>query len=285
MRDEHRFHEKIELSLEKRHVASIGIAVSLFLVVAFSLGVLVGKRLASRAAVPGAVDDLAALDAQQAPGQGRAWPPAVRGEVTRPGTGNAAPRAADPVRVADLALAAPAPAARSEATVPDEATRPGTGTGTPAQTTRPGTGTGTAAQATHPGTGTGTAAQATRPGTGTGSAVRSIAQPPDATTVPPGRRTAEVAAPQTAVLPAPPANLGKYTVQIGATQDRAEAHQMVIRVSKAGLRPYVMEAKLPGRGLWYRVRIGAFADRAAADQYRRDVERELRTAAVVMPSG
>ncbi|MFL5411821.1 MAG: SPOR domain-containing protein [Myxococcales bacterium] len=259
MRDEHRFHEKIELSLEKRHVAGIGIAVSLFLAVAFSLGVLVGKRLASRAAVPGAVDDLAALDAQQAPGQGRPSPPAVRGEVTRPGTGNAASRPADPVRVADLALAAPAPAARSEATVPDEATRPGTGTGT--------------------------AAQATRPGTGTGSAVRSIPQPPDATTVPPGRRTAEVAPPQTAVLPAPPANLGKYTVQIGATQDRAEAHQMVIRVSKAGLRPYVMEAKLPGRGLWYRVRVGAFADRAAADQYRRDVERELRTAAVVMPSG
>ncbi|MFL5423637.1 MAG: SPOR domain-containing protein [Myxococcales bacterium] len=272
MRDEHRFHEKIELSLEKRHVAGIGIAVSLFLAVAFSLGVLVGKGLASRAAVPGAVDDLAALDAQQAPGQGRPSPPAVRGEVTRPGTGNAAPRAADPVRVADLALAAPAPAARSEATVPDEATRPGTGTGT-------------AAQATRPGTGTGTAAQTTRPGTGTGSAVRSIPQPPDATTVPPGRRTAEVASPQTAVLPAPPANLGKYTVQIGATQDRAEAHQMVIRVSKAGLRPYVMEAKLPGRGLWYRVRVGAFADRAAADQYRRDVERELRTAAVVMPSG
>ncbi|MFL5454068.1 MAG: SPOR domain-containing protein [Myxococcales bacterium] len=246
MRDEHRFHEKIELSLEKRHVAGIGIAVSLFLAVAFSLGVLVGKGLASRAAVPGAVDDLAALDAQQAPGQGRPSPPAVRGEVTRPGTGNAAPRAADPVRVADLALAAPAPAARSEATVPDETTRPGTGTG---------------------------------------SAVRSIPQPPDATTVPPGRRTADVAPPQTAVLPAPPANLGKYTVQIGATQDRAEAHQMVIRVSKAGLRPYVMEAKLPGRGLWYRVRVGAFADRAAADQYRRDVERELRTAAVVMPSG
>jgi cell division septation protein DedD len=60
---------------------------------------------------------------------------------------------------------------------------------------------------------------------------------------------------------------------------------LVIRVSKAGLRPYVMEAKLPGRGLWYRVRVGAFADRAAADQYRKDVERELRAPAVVMPSG
>src|SRR3954464_5501569 len=171
MRDEHRFREKIELSLERRHVAGIGIAVSLFLAVAFSLGVLVGKRLASRAAVPGAVDDLAALDAQQAPRQGRPAPPPVRGEVTRPGTGNAAPRAADPVRVADLALAAPAPAARGEATVPDDATRAGTGTGAP-QTTLAGTGTGTAAQTTRPGTGTGTAAQTTRPGTGTGTAAQ-----------------------------------------------------------------------------------------------------------------
>jgi len=31
--------------------------------------------------------------------------------------------------------------------------------------------------------------------------------------------------------------------------------------------------------------LGAFGDRAAADQYRKDVERELRGPAVVMPSG
>src|SRR4051812_8500705 len=132
MRDEHRFHEKIELSLEKRHVAGIGIAVSVFLAVAFSLGVLVGKRLASRAAVAGPVDDLAALDAQQGPGQGRPSPPPGRGEVTRPGTGTGFPRG-DSVRVADLALASPVPAARPDAT------RPGTGTG--GDSTRSGTGT------------------------------------------------------------------------------------------------------------------------------------------------
>ena len=74
-------------------------------------------------------------------------------------------------------------------------------------------------------------------------------------------------------------------MQVGATQDRAEAHELVTRVAKAGLRPYVVTVKLPGRGLWYRVRVGAFADRATADRYRRDVERELRTPAVVMPSG
>jgi cell division septation protein DedD len=36
--------------------------------------------------------------------------------------------------------------------------------------------------------------------------------------------------------------------------------------------------------VWYRIRVGAFAERSAADRYRRDVERELRTSAVVMPT-
>ena len=65
MRDEHRFREKIELSLENRHVAGIAFAAVLFLAASFSLGLFVGKRLASRAAVPAPLDDLAALDAQQ----------------------------------------------------------------------------------------------------------------------------------------------------------------------------------------------------------------------------
>jgi len=93
-----------------------------------------------------------------------------------------------------------------------------------------------------------------------------------------------VTPPQTGALPAPPPDPGKFTVQVGATQDRMEAREMVARASKGGLRPYVMEARLAGRGLWYRVRVGAFADRARADQYRRDVERELRMPAVVMPT-
>jgi len=114
--------------------------------------------------------------------------------------------------------------------------------------------------------------------------VRTIPAPPSTTFVAPGPRTAQVTAPQTGALPPPPLDVGKFTVQVGATQDRVEAREMVARYSKGGLHPYVAEARLAGRGLWYRVRLGAFVDRAAADQYRRDVERELRTPAVVMPT-
>jgi cell division septation protein DedD len=248
MRDEHRFREKIELSLENRHLRAIAFAAVLFLGAAFSLGVLVGKRLASRAAVPAPLDDLEALDAEAPPRPGRPPPPpAGRGEITRPGTGNVSPRAeptatADTVRVRESSVAAPVPLPPAESTPPS-----------PAAPSRL-------------------------------APMRTIPAPPSATSVPPGARTAQVIAPQTGALPAPPPDVGKFTVQVGATQDRVEAREMVARASKGGLHPYVAEARLAGRGLWYRVRMGAFADRAAADRYRRDVERELRTPAVVMPT-
>jgi cell division septation protein DedD len=267
MRDEHRFREKIELSLENRHVRAIAFAALLFLGGAFSLGVLVGKRLASRAAVPAALDDLEALDTRAArpppppgspspaPGHGRAsQSPATpgRAEATRPGLGSGSrtePSASDLERVRD-SVASPVPLPP-----PAEPVAPPATPVVPSAIPPP--------------------ARATP--------VR-IAAPPSTTSVAPGPGTAHVTAPQTGALPPPPLDTGKFTVQVGATQDRVEAREMVARFSKGGLRPYVAEARLAGRGLWYRVRLGAFVDRAAADQYRRDVERELRTPAVVMPT-
>jgi cell division septation protein DedD len=85
-------------------------------------------------------------------------------------------------------------------------------------------------------------------------------------------------------LPHPPAELGNFTVQLGASQDKTDAARLASRALAGGLRPYVAEARLPGKGLWYRVRVGAFPDRDTADRFRRDVERELRMSAAVMPS-
>src|SRR5439155_836937 len=48
--------------------------------------------------------------------------------------------------------------------------------------------------------------------------------------------------------------------------------------------PDVVEANLGPKGTWYRVRVGAFQDKDSANRFRKDVERELRTAAVVMPT-
>jgi cell division septation protein DedD len=83
-------------------------------------------------------------------------------------------------------------------------------------------------------------------------------------------------------LTPPPKDLGDYTVQLGASQDRTDAQRLESRARAAGLRPYVMEADLGRKGLWYRVRVGSFPDKEAASRFRKDVERELRSPAVVM---
>jgi cell division septation protein DedD len=111
---------------------------------------------------------------------------------------------------------------------------------------------------------------------------KEVAPPPATVNVAPARTVA--VKPEPANLPGPPADTGSFTVQLGASQDGADAAQLAARAAAAGLKAYVAEAHLPGKGVWYRVRVGAFADKESAERFRRDVERELRTSAVVMPS-
>jgi DedD protein len=113
-----------------------------------------------------------------------------------------------------------------------------------------------------------------------------IAPPPQKPTVVPAPAKPAQVAPATSslTLTPPPRELGSFTVQVGASQDRNEAARLETRVRTVGLKPYVLEANLGAKGTWYRVRVGAFRDRESAGRFRTDVERELRTAAVVMPT-
>jgi cell division septation protein DedD len=75
-----------------------------------------------------------------------------------------------------------------------------------------------------------------------------------------------------------------FTVQIGSSTNKAEADRIVQKARSAGLQPFIVEANLREKGTWYRVRVGSFQDRADADKFRRDVERELGGRALVMPA-
>lgn len=110
-----------------------------------------------------------------------------------------------------------------------------------------------------------------------------IAAPKPATVVEPAKPLQVAAATPIALTP-PPREVGAFTVQVGSSQERSEALRLEAKARAAGLKPYVVEADLGRRGTWYRVRVGAFKDRDGASQFRRDVERELRGPAVVMPS-
>jgi hypothetical protein len=105
---------------------------------------------------------------------------------------------------------------------------------------------------------------------------------------PPTREALVVPAPKAdsgaIALTPPPKDLGAYTVQIGASPDRVEAARLESKARAAGLKPYVVEADLGAKGIWYRVRVGSFPDKDKAGRYRADVERELRSTAIVMAS-
>jgi DedD protein len=132
-----------------------------------------------------------------------------------------------------------------------------------------------------------TAAAADRPqGAQKPESVRTVlaSTPRAATVVPPPPRAVQIPPAAVVALTPPPRDVGEYTVQLGASRERGEAARLEGKARGAGLKPYVVEANLGAKGTWYRVRVGAFQDKDSANRFRKDVERELRAAAVVMPT-
>ncbi len=68
-----------------------------------------------------------------------------------------------------------------------------------------------------------------------------------------------------------PASRGAWVVQVGSNPDRLEADRIAARFASRGAR--VTAAEVPGKGRRYRVRIGFFETREAADRYMKELER------------
>jgi DedD protein len=74
---------------------------------------------------------------------------------------------------------------------------------------------------------------------------------------------------------------GPFTLQLGASQNRDDAERMVSRLREKGYAPYIVTADVPGKGTFYRVRMGSFATKEAAGRYLEDFRRETKTEAFV----
>ena len=61
-----------------------------------------------------------------------------------------------------------------------------------------------------------------------------------------------------------PARSGDYTIQVSSFQSAEEGMAFASSLERKGFRPYVVSAKIPGRGTWYRVRLGRFSNEAGA---------------------
>lgn len=89
-------------------------------------------------------------------------------------------------------------------------------------------------------------------------------------------------APEPAPSKAQPQPEKPWTVQLAAAQERAEAERIATRF--VALNPRIEAADVPGKGRFWRVRVGGFETREEAERYLRDVARETGAKGFVTPA-
>ncbi len=283
MRDLDRVRDKIEIRLEPRQVVLLGILTTAFSGGLFAAGYVVGTRFSSPSRE---VPDLAAIDAASRASRAEpraAGTPVALGDVeflfpsvldaAGRGQRSAAPApaasppsaapapppsvAAVPVRLPALAVEAPASEAApprveiKSLPEPVAAAAPESVAAAPAEPAKAAT-PDEVEKAPPP------------PPDEVEKASAAAAREEDA---PAPTLAAEPAASPRAEPPKPSAP--QYTLQVKAVQDKAEADAFMAELRKVGFEPQMILADLPGKGRWYRIRVGRFADMDVAREFQR----------------
>lgn len=63
------------------------------------------------------------------------------------------------------------------------------------------------------------------------------------------------------------AQAGTYTVQLEAAQTQAEADEKVAKLKTKGVEAYILKSQVPGKGTFYRVRVGMFPNATEARKF------------------
>ncbi|MEK6606059.1 MAG: SPOR domain-containing protein [Myxococcota bacterium] len=87
--------------------------------------------------------------------------------------------------------------------------------------------------------------------------------------------------PVTPAAPEPTAGEPGYTLQLSSFQERREADDFVRALAEKGYSAYVVSSEIPGKGLWYRVRLGDFGSHKDALEAKYDFERKQHVIAYV----
>lgn len=90
-------------------------------------------------------------------------------------------------------------------------------------------------------------------------------KPVNVTAAPPAQPQTVIPATRTAAKPETTPQK-KYTVQVASCQTRKEAEEMKAKLSARGQQAYVVETVIPGKGTWYRVRVGKGLDAGKAKE-------------------
>jgi cell division septation protein DedD len=74
-----------------------------------------------------------------------------------------------------------------------------------------------------------------------------------------------------------PKSGGGFTVQVASYRDRSDAEELAQRLTRKGYQAFVAEAEIPGKGKWYRVRVGRFGTRKEAASFGESLKRKERS--------
>ncbi|MCY1023747.1 SPOR domain-containing protein [Pyxidicoccus sp. MSG2] len=303
MRDAHRMKEKFDVSLDNRQIVSLLIAGIVVMGAVFVLGVVVGKKLAGNVQTASAPDLLSALDAnaqalqdvqqkdaqltfqdeltKKAASEHVAVAPAPKpsAKPAAPAEKPAAAKPSEPTPTAERPKLAPTPDPDTGELPPEEPEEPETVVAAEAPTAPT---PAAVAQKPEPVKAEPAKAEVARAEVKAVpvSGKVEVAAVPTRTTNKEGGGLKEAIA-RTAQPPAQAVKGGAFTLQISSFPDRQEAERFAARLRGDGYAPYILAAEVPGRGTWYRVRMGSFATKDDASRYQSDFKRETKLDAFV----
>lgn len=221
------FKDKVEVSLDGRQIFYLFFGGAVIATLVFVLGVMVGRRVESRSIAEAGspvTDPLAALDQLEA-GSELAFPAALRGAEVSLGTVDATLKSR--VKPLKLRVAVGSPAEKKEA-----APEPHKAVASAKETSNK--------DSAKPQPVAETVAESTEE-----------ADKKKATTKTETSAKAEVKV-------AKATKRRRFTLQVGSFQDKEEANQFFRDLAKTSYDPYMVEADVPGKGHYFRVRVGGY---------------------------
>ena len=63
----------------------------------------------------------------------------------------------------------------------------------------------------------------------------------------------------------------RYTVQTASYQEKKWPRMRWKRLKQRGYAAFIYSSQLPGKGIWYRVRLGSFSNKAAAEKLQKTI--------------
>jgi cell division septation protein DedD len=72
-----------------------------------------------------------------------------------------------------------------------------------------------------------------------------------------------------------------FTLQLSAFPERGDAEEFMRKIQSAGYKPFLVVSEIPGKGVFYRVRVGDYGTRDAAANAKAEFERKQRMIAYV----